>query len=101
MMRSGDMAANLVVSNGDIIYVPRAQMFFIYGEVQRPGLYRLERNMTVMQALSVGGGLTGRGTERGVRLHRRDGNGAVQTLEPRLTDTIQENDVVFVRESVF
>ncbi|MDP2706737.1 MAG: polysaccharide export protein EpsE [Burkholderiales bacterium] len=101
MIRSGDMSGNLAIANGDIIYVPRAQMFYIYGEVQKPGAYRLERNMTVMQALSVGGGLSVRGTERGVRLHRRDSRGAVQTIEPKLADTIQENDVVFVRESLF
>jgi polysaccharide export outer membrane protein len=101
MMTSGEMAGNVAVANGDIIYVPRARMFYIYGEVQKPGAYRLERGMTVMQALSVGGGLTVRGTERGVRLHRRDPGGTVQTIEPKLADMIQENDVVFVGESLF
>jgi polysaccharide export outer membrane protein len=101
MMLSGEMSGNLAVANGDIIYVPRARLFYIYGEVQKPGAYRLERDMTVMQALSVGGGLTGRGTERGVRLHRRDANGTVQTIEPKLADAIRENDVVFVGESLF
>ena len=101
MMMSGDLSRNLPMTNGDIVYVPRASMFYIYGEVQRPGVYRLERDMTVMQALSVGGGLTVRGTERGVRLHRHDSSGKVQTLEPRLTDRVLENDVVFVRESLF
>jgi polysaccharide export outer membrane protein len=42
-----------------------------------------------------------RGTERGLRLHRRDPRGASKTIEPALTDTIQENDVVFVGESLF
>ena len=95
------MSGNVAVANGDIIYVPRARIFYIYGEVQKPGAYRLEPGMTVMQALSVGGGLTVRGTERGLRLHRRDPGGAVKTIEPELTDTIRENDVVFVRESLF
>ncbi|MBC7793778.1 MAG: SLBB domain-containing protein, partial [Clostridia bacterium] len=101
MISSGDMLENLALGNGDLIYVPRAQMFYIYGEVQKPGAYRLERNMTVMQALSVGGGLTVRGTERAVRLHRRDSRGTVQIIETKLTDSLQEHDVVFVRESLF
>lgn len=101
MILSGEMSGNLQVANGDVIYVPRARMFYIYGEVQKPGAYRLERGMTVMQALSVGGGLTVRGTERGLRLHRRDPGGTMTTIEPELTDAIQENDVVFVRESLF
>lgn len=101
MMLSGEMSGNVAVASGDIIYVPRARIFYIYGEVQKPGAYRLEPGMTVMQALSVGGGLTVRGTERGLRLHRRDPGGAVKMIEPELTDSIRENDVVFVRESLF
>ena len=101
MINSGEMSQNISIANGDIVYVPRARMFYIYGEVRNPGVYRLERDMTVMQGLSVGGGLTVRGTSRGVRLHRRDSGGTVRTLEPNLTDTLLENDVVFVGESLF
>lgn len=101
LMQSGEPSGDLPIGNGDIVYVPRAPQFYIYGEVQRPGAYRLERRMTVMQALSVGGGLSVRGTERGVRLHRRDSRGEVQTLKPPLTEMLQADDVVFVRESLF
>ena len=53
-------------------------MVYIYGEVQRPGAMRLERDMTVMQALATGGGLTQRGTEKGIRVHRKGADGSVQ-----------------------
>ena len=48
----------------------------MYGEVQRPGQLRLERGMTLMQALAAGGGLSPRGTERGIKVHREDASGA-------------------------
>ena len=76
-------------------------MFYIYGEVQRPGAYRVERDMTVMQALAQGGGPTLRGTESGLRLHRRDKDGKLQELQPELTERIQPDDVIYVRESLF
>ena len=57
--------------------------------------------MTVVQALATAGGLTQRGTQRGLRLSRRGANGQVQTLEPSLDDTLQTGDVLFVRESLF
>jgi polysaccharide export outer membrane protein len=101
MILGSDLKDNVTVANGDIIYVPRAPMFYIYGEVKNPGTYRLEREMTVMQALSVGGGLTPRGTQRGLQVHRRNGEGATQTMTPQLTDRLRENDVVFVKESLF
>jgi polysaccharide export outer membrane protein len=54
-----------------------------------------------MQAISVGGGLTMRGTERGIRVNRHLPDGKVQTLQTATTDPVRENDVIFVRESIF
>ncbi len=89
------------VLNGDVVWVDRAPTVYIYGEVQRPGAIRLERGMTVMQALATAGGLTQRGTQRGLRVSRRAPNGQVQSLELSLDDALQPGDVVFVRESLF
>jgi polysaccharide export outer membrane protein len=101
LIRGGDTPQSMQVSDGDIIYIPRTEMFYIYGQVRRPGSYRLEHSMTVMQALSVAEGLTDKGTERGLRIHRRDDNGKTQTLNAQLTDELKPNDVIYVRESLF
>ncbi|HLO61527.1 MAG TPA: polysaccharide export protein EpsE [Azonexus sp.] len=101
MYRSGDMTANLEVENGDTVFVRRAPMFYIYGEVQRAGSYRLESDMTVMQALSLGGGVTVRGTERGIRIARRNADGVLARSEVQLGDHVQPNDIIQVRESLF
>jgi polysaccharide export outer membrane protein len=92
---------DIVLSGGDSIYVQRAPMFYIYGEAQRPGAYRVERNMTVRQALAQGGGPTARGTESRLRLHRHKADGSIKEYTPRLDDLVQANDVLYVRESVF
>jgi polysaccharide biosynthesis/export protein len=92
---------DIVIHPGDAIWVDRYPVVYLYGEVQRPGQLRLERGMTVMQALASAGGLTQRGTQRGLRVSRRAGNGQVQQLEPTLDDALQSGDVVFVRESLF
>jgi polysaccharide export outer membrane protein len=101
MFREGNLDANLVLQPGDTIFVHKAPMVYVYGEVNKSGAYRLEPHMTVMQAIAMGGGLTVRGTERGVRIHRRDANGNVRKLDASLTDPVQSDDVVFVRESLF
>lgn len=95
------LADDIVLQSGDILYVHRAPMFYIYGEVQRPGVYRLERAMTVMQALASGGGLTQKGTQRGVRVHRRDASGKIQIIEPSLDEALRADDVLYVKESIF
>ncbi len=101
MIRSTDLTRNLIVQSDDLIFVDKAPRFYIYGEVQRAGMYRLERNMTVMQGLSVGGGLTTRGTERGLRIQRHDGEGSLQVLTANPSDLIQPDDVIYIRESLF
>jgi polysaccharide export outer membrane protein len=101
MYRAGDLSRNLQLESGDTVFVQRAPVFYIYGEVQRAGTYRLEPAMTVMQALSVGGGVTQRGTDRGLKIHRRSPDGAVQKLDAQLTDAMQPDDVIYVKESLF
>jgi polysaccharide export outer membrane protein len=101
ILQAGRVDLDVAVANGDILYVDRAPMFYIYGEVQRPGVVRLERGMTVLQALALSGGVTQRGTERGLRVHRRDASGAVQVIEPKMNDPVLRDDVIYVRESVF
>jgi polysaccharide export outer membrane protein len=96
-----EAGGDFLMRAGDILYVERAPAFYIYGEVQRPGSYRLERGMTVMQALAAGGGLTPKGTQKGLRIHRRGANGKIQTVELGLDDPVQTNDVLYVRESLF
>ena len=92
---------DVVLSGGDTLYVNKAPVFYIYGEAQRPGPYRIERGMTVMQALAQGGGPTVRGSQNRLRLHRRDTVGNVIESSPKLTDAVQAEDVIYVRESIF
>ena len=101
MFVSGNVDANLDLQPGDTIYVHRAPMVYVYGEVQKAGAYRLEPHMSVMQAIAMGGGLTPRGTQRGLKIHRRAADGHVQQLNARLTDEVKADDVVYVDESLF
>ena len=101
MIRSGDLTQNLELQAGDTIYVGRAPMIYVTGEVTRAGAYRVEKDMTVMQAIALGGGITPRGTERGIRIHRKNGDGQIHRMEAKLTDPVQTDDVIFVRESLF
>ena len=101
LFANGAQNQDPVIQNGDTLYVERMPTVYIYGEVQRPGAIRLETNMTLMQALASGGGLTQRGTTRGLRVHRRSADGQVQELQPGMSDTLQNGDVIYVRESLF
>ena len=92
---------DIPVAAGDVIYVQRAPVFYVYGEVQSPGSYKIQREMTVRQALAQGGGLTPRGNERRLELHRRDADGKLKVHKPKLDDPVQPDDVLQVREALF
>ena len=66
-----------------------------------PGQLRVERGMTLMQALAQAGGLTARGTTRGIKVHRKDASGAVQVREIKMNDPVERDDVIYVSESLF
>lgn len=97
----GKATGDILMSGGDVVYVHRAPVFYVYGEAQRPGSFRLERNMTFMQALVMAGGPTARGTEKRLRLHRQAVDGSAKELTPDLNDMVQSDDVIYVRESLF
>jgi polysaccharide export outer membrane protein len=101
MSSSGNTVDDIALAGGDTLFVNRAPMFYIYGQVQRAGQFRLERGMTVMQALAAGGGVTEKGTRRGIVLHRRDANGKVKEESVALDDDVHDEDVIYVKESLF
>lgn len=96
-----DLEKNIDMAPGDTVYVPRFAQFYIYGQVGRPGAFRIERNMTLQQAIALSGGVTLRGTEKGITIRRRDVGGKMETLNAGPLDRILPDDVIYVRESVF
>jgi polysaccharide biosynthesis/export protein len=101
MSLSGNTADDVILAGGDTLFVNHAPLFYIYGQVQKPGQLPLVRNMTVMQALAAGGGVTGKGTSRGIVRHRRDASGKVKEESVSLDDDVQDQDVIYVKESLF
>jgi polysaccharide export outer membrane protein len=98
---AGKSADDILVAPGDTLYIGKAPVYYIYGQAQKPGYYPVEQGMTVMQAIATGGGITPRGSDSRLRLTRRMPDGHVVQLSPKLTDTIQPGDVLFVKESIF
>lgn len=101
MVRKGELDKDVEVAGGDIIFVERAPRAYVTGEVTRPGPFRLERGMTVQQAVSAGGGLSPRGSDSGMKITRKDAGGNPVTINVKASDPVQVDDVIVVRESWF
>lgn len=91
----------LTLRGGDSLYVPVASQFYIYGEIKAPNMYRLEPGMTVVQAISRGGGITPRGSDSRIEIKRRQPDGTYVNRSADLGDELQPDDVVRVKERLF
>jgi polysaccharide export outer membrane protein len=101
LIGGGDAAKDIEIGSGDSVFVPKAPVVYVYGEVMRGGSYRLEPGMTVMQAISVAGGITPRGSDSRVKLRRRDASGQWKESAAKPVDAVSPDDVIYVRESLF
>ena len=96
-IENGRMSKNVPIRDGDTIFVPRAERFFVVGLVRNPGSYALEPNMSVLQALSLAGGVTERGSNRRLRVTRVV-DGKRTELDVKATDLVQPGDTITVRQ---
>ena len=90
-----------VLQGGDSIYVPKAPQFYIFGEVTAPSMYRIESGMTILQAIARAGGVTLRGSRNRFEVRRKDANGVEHAVKAKLTDLVQPDDIIRVKESIF
>ncbi len=88
------------LQDGDTVYVPKAETFFVTGFVRSPGSFVWDRGITVLQAISLAGGLTDRGSNRGIRLLRIV-DGEQEEVSVNLEDPVQAGDTVVIRQRFF
>jgi polysaccharide biosynthesis/export protein len=96
-LQSGKLANNIILREGDTIFVAKAERFFVTGHVRNPGAFTWERGMTVLQAMSLAGGLSDRGSSRGIKIIRIV-DGQKKEIGVKLTDFIEAGDTLVVRQ---
>lgn len=100
-LQDGTAKQNIVLRDGDTISVPRAESVYVMGQVKNPNAYALQqRNTTVLQALSLAGGVTDRGSMSRITIVRVV-KGDKKEIKAKLTDIVQPNDTVLVRDRLF
>ena len=99
-LQAGKLAANIELHDGDTIFVPKAETFYITGQVKNPGAYVLQPGMTVLQAISLAGGLTDRGSDRRIKIVRFV-DGKRKEIGVNQTDPVQAGDTLVVPQRFF
>lgn len=100
LFKDGDLTQNIQLRDKDVIYIPRVHIFYIYGEVNRPGVYRIEKDLTVKRAIATAGGFTQRASKNRMEITRRqDGKDVI--IKGAMDETVEKDDVIMIKESVF
>jgi len=107
-LSTGEIGRDIILQSGDVLFVSPKQIYFITGEVARPGQYEISLGMTLMQALSQAGGV-GKFASQVIEIHREEG-GEKKILsfdlshirKGRLADpAVISGDVIFVKRRFF
>ena len=99
-LQEGDLTKNLTLKDGDTIVVPKAQAVYVFGQVKQPGAYAIDKGTTVLQALSLAGGVTDRGSTGRIKIVRTV-DGKKKELKAKLTDVVEPGDTLIVAERFF
>ncbi|MEQ1760518.1 MAG: polysaccharide biosynthesis/export family protein [Vicinamibacterales bacterium] len=99
-LQSGAYSQNLPLRDGDTVFVPRAESVYVFGQVRSPGAYSIQLSTTVLQALSLAGGVADRGATGRIKVVRIE-KGATVELRVKLTDLVRPGDTIIVPERFF
>ena len=99
-LQAGNMSLNVSLQDGDTINVLKAHSVFVAGQVKSPGAYAVESDTTVLQVVSLAGGLTDRGSDSRIRVQRTVKGKKVE-IAVKLTDLVLPGDTIIVRERFF
>jgi polysaccharide export outer membrane protein len=91
---------NLTLRAGDTVFVPLGEKVYITGQVRTPNAYTIRSNMTVLQALTLAGGVTERGADNRIKI-RRIVNGKQREIGVGLDDRVEPGDTIVVPERFF
>ena len=99
-LESGRPNQNIELRDGDTIFVPRAESVYVFGEVKSPGAYILQNDTTVLQALSLAGGVGEDGAMNRITIVRLV-NGVKSEIKANLGDPVKPGDTIMIPRKYF
>lgn len=112
LLKGSDQISNIFLADQDVVYIPKADFFYIMGEVKSPGSYAFnKKNTTIVEAISIAGGFTPVAARNKTRIVRiEDGREKIYevnvdaiTRSGKMIQAvpIRPNDLIVVPESFF
>lgn len=101
MVEGGDLSQNILIQDGDTIYISKGGMCYVTGEVAHPDAYTCDNDTTVLKLIARAGGFTGKASKSSVSIVRIV-KGEKEILKDVDHNTsVLSNDIIVVPESFF
>ncbi|MDM8556738.1 SLBB domain-containing protein [Desulfococcaceae bacterium HSG7] len=101
LIEEGNTSQNILIKEGDYIYIAATETFFITGEVKNPAKYKHTEGLTVIQAITHAGGFTGKAAPANVKIIRKINDKKKVFEKVAMDASVLPNDVIVVPESFF
>jgi polysaccharide export outer membrane protein len=101
LIEQGDTSLNIPIQDGDSIYVSKAGVFYVTGEVKKPGSYKYAESPTVLKAITLAGGLTDHGAAGRIKIIRIVDGEEIIHKNVAMDEPIMPDDVIVVPETYF
>jgi len=99
--KEGPSSLDVPIFDGDSVFVTESGTLYVTGQVNRPNAYKLDKETSVIKAITMAGGFTPLAAQRRVKIIRRiNGSETVMDNVPLHAQVLPE-DVIVVPESLF
>jgi polysaccharide biosynthesis/export protein len=101
LVENGNMDMNISIEDGDSVYVTQEDVFYVTGEVKKPASYKYEKGTTVIKAVTMAGGFTGKAAKSSGRIIRNENGKETIIHKIRMDEPVLPGDVIIIPESFF
>jgi len=101
LLEQGDTSLDLPLMEGDTVYVAKAGVFYLTGEIKTPAAYKFEEGLTLIKAVTMAGGFTDKASPGRIRIIRKIDNKEKVVQNAKMDEPVLPDDIIIVPESFF
>jgi polysaccharide export outer membrane protein len=101
LLEEGDTSVNVTVRDQDSVFIPKADLFYINGQVHRPAAYKCSPETNLLKAVTMAGGFTNIASRSRIKIIRNKNGKKTVISRAKMDASILPDDIIVVPESFF
>ncbi len=101
LIEQGDTSLNVPLMDGDSVFIAKAGVFYITGEIKSPAAYKYEDGITLIKAVTMAGGFTDKAAPGRIRIIRKVDRKEKIIQQAKMDEPVLPDDIIIVPESFF